>query len=601
MVNVWARLLNIFSSGGKNSEDIPERKFKLTLDLPRLRPQSQSRYSKKELKPRIEFWGELEAHPIELLRDIDRYLKRINSEPVAESVRTAWIEKALQFACPAIRNIYSSQYKVEAVPEPPDRKEGIIAAINVCSHLSAGYKRQLLHDYSLPDTRYAGVRKQLRLNTLRILELVRMEQRLRSMRYQKLPGTAWRDCNRIFHAISQCEEINEIRPTLPCLLPRLNSKARERGEIQPQLTSIHHMYLVIQLYGLMDTNSVSSQSMHMIDAYLAKVANSLMIKVDDGSPLVSGEVIIYPNQKRPAYHERQSNLLETGSIAADEPVHAIRIDLIPLEMQLKSEQKKLHGLFASEQVADQKSVTNKEDLARLSIVDIMCERIRIKKRQEERKNIIGREVLFVYNGFMQVYRYLVELSVHDDEEISKYLAASNALRDALAGRSALIATDAGSVEQGKWFVLDRSEGGVHIKTEETRFTTEMYVGQIMTFNYSREELQQPIMGYITRLSRSSIGEIEVTIKVLSRNPVPTAIQSEFLRKNEMAFPAFFLNGYDGEESVRLVLHHSHHLSPNTEIEVELSGQQKGFRVEKILSLHREFIVYAISPVPSMGN
>lgn len=598
MANIWASLLDVFSSGSKNSEELPERKFELTLDLPRLKSQSQSRYSKKELQPRIDFWGSMELHPIELLRDINRYLKRINSEPVSEALRTAWLEQALQFACPAMRKIYSNQYKVEPVPEPPDRREGIIAAMNVCSQLSAGYKRQLLYYYTLPDSRYAGVRQQVRLTTLRILELIRMEQRLRSMRYQKLPGTAWRDCNRIFFAISQCEDVNHVRPILSCLQPRLDSKAREQGRIQSQVTSIRHMFIVIQLYGLMDTNSVSSQSMHIIDAYLSGVADKLEIEADDGSSLAPGEVIIYPNQKGPAYYERQSDMSLMNESAADESLVALRLDLIPLEMLLKREQKKLHALFAAQQEGEDKSVTNKEDLARLSVVDIMCDRIRIKKRKEERKNIIGHEVLYVYNGFMQVYKYLVELSVQDDDEVSKDLVTNSALRDALAGRSALIASGVQSSEYGQWFVLDKSEGGVHIKTEESRFTTELYVGQIMAFSYSREELSEPIMGYVTRLSRSSKGEIEVTIQVLSRNPIPTAVQSEFLRKNDMAFPAILLDSDYNRNSIRLILHHSHHLSPGTEILAELSGQQNRFRIDDISSLHREFIVYTMSPLPS---
>lgn len=596
MANIWSRFLEKLPSGRQKSEDLPDRSFELTLDLPRFKSQGKSRFSKKELAPRIEFWKSMEIHPVELLRDIDRYLKRVNSEPVLESDRTAWLEQALQFACPAMRRIYSEEYKVEAVPETPDRREGITAAANVCSQLSAGFKRQLLYDYSLPDSRYAAVRQQVRLTTLRILELTRMEQRLRSMRYQKLPGTAWRDCNRIFFAISQCEEINEVRPILPCLQPRLDSRAREQGKIQPQMTSIRHMYLVIQLYGLMDTNSVSSQNMHMIDAYLARVADRIEINPDDGSPLAPGEVIVYPDQKGPAFYQRQSSISTKSESADDAGKMAIKIDLVPLEMLLKREQKKLHALFEAEQEGEEKAVTNKEDLARLSIVDIMCARIRAKQRKEERRNVIGQEVLFVYNGFMQVYKYLVELSMKDDDEVSKDLVTDSALRDALAGRSALIASGVRSSEYGQWFILDKSEGGVHIKTEESRFTTEMFVGQILAFSYSKEELQKPIIGYVTRLSRSSIGEIEVTIQALSRYPVTTAVQSDFLKKNDMAFPAILLEKDDKQDSMRLILHHSHHLSPGTEIQAEMSEKQDKFRVDDISSLHREFIVYTISPL-----
>ena len=594
MVGKWSKWFGIFSPGSKNNGDLPGRSHELILDLPRLRAKGMSRYSKKDLEPKIDFWKSLEIHPIELMRDIARYLKRINGEPVSESVRTAWLEQALKFACPAIRKVYSEQYKIEALPESHDRREGILAAINVCNQLAAGYKRQLLHDYYLPDSRYSTTRQQVRLTTLRILELIRMEQRLRSMRYQKLPGTIWRDCNRIFFAISNCEDVTDIRPVLPCLKPQLDSKARELGRILPQTTSIRDMFLVIQLYGLMDTNSVSSRNMHIIDAYLSRVVNKLEIRADDGSPLSPGEVIIYSNQKAPAYYKRQDDNLTTGT-DDKEQIFSLKIDLVPLEKLLRLEQEKLYSLFDEEQDGKEKAVTGKQDLARLSIVDVMCNRLRLRERQEERQKVIGREILYVYNGFMQVYKYLVELITADDEEMHADLAADNALREALAGRSALIASGVQSSEYGKWFVHDKSEGGVHMKTEESQFTTEMFVGQILAFNYSREELQKPILGYVTRLSRSSVGEIEVTIQVLSRNPVPTAVQSEFLKKNDMAFPAILLEKDDNEDCARLILHHSHHLKPGTAIEVELSNQQNRFVIDNIVSLHREFVDYSLTP------
>jgi hypothetical protein len=228
----------------------------------------------------------------------------------------------------------------------------------------------------------------------------------------------------------------------------------------------------------------------------------------------------------------------------------------------------------------------------------MCNRLRLRKRQEERQKILGQEVLYVYNGFMQVYKYLVELKLQEDEDAEQDVVTDNALREALAGRSALIASGVQSSDYGQWFIYDKSHGGVHIRTEESQFTTEMFVGQILAFNYSREELQTPILGYVTRLSRSTVGEIEVTIQVLSKKAVPTAIQSQFLKKNDMAFPAILLETDENEKNLRLILHHSHHLTPGTEIEMERSDGQNRFFIKDILYLHREFVGYTIEPVSS---
>ena len=580
-----------FKAGKKG--DILPRDFELILDLPAIRPQSKLRGSKNDLKPPMAFWKELNLHPIELLRNVELYLRRLNTVKISENLRSDWVEQSLLYACPAIRKIYSEQYKVDALPESHDRREGLVAAINVCSQLVTGFKRQLLGDYNLSNSQYSKVRPRARLNALRVLELIRIEQRLRSLRYQKLPESVWRECNRIFFALAQCEDINESHQSLSCLQVRLDSKARELGHIQATRTSIRHVYLSIQLYGLMDTNSVFSRNLHMIDVYLSRVIDNLDIKSDDGSPLLAGEVIVYSNQKVIPHFKRQSDGLVVTESTITEKILALRVDLVPLELLLVAEHKKLIALFELEQDENEKAVTSQEDLSRLSIVDVMCDRLRLKERKEKREHIAGQKILYVYNGFMSVYKFLVEAS-YEDEEIQKELASDNELRDALASHSALIASGVQAIHFGQWYVVDRSEGGVHIRTQESEFTTAMYVGQILTFSYSREELKTPALGYITRLSRGKVGVIEVTIQTLSKNPEVVAIQSEFLSKNGMALPAILLPEEGDEKPQRMVLHQSHHLSPGTSIKVEREGEQCGCVVADILQTQREFIVYSLN-------
>jgi hypothetical protein len=596
----FSHWLSGFSLKLGKKKGIPSRDFELVLDLPALRPQSKSRASKGDLKPPATFWKELNTHPVELLRNIERYLRRINIAKISESLRTDWVEQSLLYACPAIRKIYSEQYKIDALPESHDRREGLVAAINVCSQLAIGFKRQILNDYDLSDSKYSKIRPRIRLSALRVLELIRIEQRLRSLRYQKLPEAVWRECNRLFFAFAQCEDVTETHQALACLDAHLDSKAREQGRVQATTTSMRHIYLSIQLYGLMDTNSLFSRNLHMIDVYLSRVIDGLEITPDDGSPLLVGEVIIYSNQKTIPNFKRQSdNVVVDGRSVVEstisERVLALRLDLVPLEVLLTKEHKRLIALFEAEKDENDKAVTSQEDLARLSIVDVMCERLRLKQRKETRENVVGQKIIYVYNGFMPVYKFLVEASYEDDEN-EKELAADNEFRDALASHSALIASGVEAGFYGQWYVVDRSDGGVHIRTQESQFTTAMFVGQIIVFSYSREELKTPELGYVTRLSRGKVDEIEVTIQILSKYPETTAIQSEFLSKNEMALPAILLKNENTEKPKRIVLHHSHHLPPGTLIQVERENEQCGCVVADIVQTQREFIVYGLDYV-----
>jgi len=617
----WSQWLTWLPFGGGSGDEIPPREFGLTLDLPTAVVRSKRVQKQKKLEPPPDFWRELNEHPIELLRKIDRYLYRLNTERISPAKRIQWVEHALQYACPAIRKVYSDQYKEDALPESHDRREGLVAAINVCGQLATGYKHQLSLDFALSDRRYARVRGRVRTYALRILELIRMEQRLRALRYQKLPAKTWLDCNRIFFAVSQCEDIDASYQALPCLQVYLDRNPDDLERRLPTMTSLNLVYLAIQLNGLLDTNTISSRKLHFVDAQINRVINSLTMIPDHGKPLSRGKVIVYGDQDCPVFFKRQDEKQlqqQTGAAKAGENQESILpilrakiIDVSPLDASLMAAHNNLLARFESADVTrgktkKAKAVTDQDDMTHLLTVDVMCDRLHLKRRKEEREYVIGQKILYVYNGFMSVYKLLVDMA-EEDNDVRTELVAHNELRDALAGRSALIASDVEAAEFGQWFVIDRSEGGVHIKTRESQFTTALFIGQLVAFSFSREELQQPTLGYVLRLSRGIAGDIEVTLRILAQQAEATAVQSEFLSKNDMALPAILLpdrraveeTGEQGDQ--RLVLHHSHRLSPGASIEIEAGGQQHCYYITDLLRMQREFVVYNVRPGDKPGE
>lgn len=614
--------LQEFFSAGDDGEVVASRNVKLKLDLPVLHVRSQYFLSQEnKLGEPPESWQELGAHPIEQLREIDRYLQQLNSERISAKNRMAWVEHAMQYACPAMRKIYSEYYKTDALPEPHDRREGLVAAINVCGQLAMGYKRQLMMDFSLSDARYARVRTRVQKHALRVLELLRMEQRLRAMRYQKLPARAWRNCNRIFFALSQCEDVSIQYPGLNCLQLTLGHKGNDLERRAPSMVSINSVYLSIQINGLLDSNTISSRKMHLVDLHVAQIINSITVFPDHGKSLGRGKILIYPNQDCPAYFKRQdakhlklhqqwqNEHDENGAdeVSLAEQLKAIIVDVAPLDAALMLEHKKLLERFESSIIMKdankgQSKVTDQDDLMNLLTIDAMCDGLQLKQRKQQREPAVGQKILYVYNGFMSVYKLLVDMAA-EDAEVPVVLGDEHDLRDALAGRSALIASDLESAESGQWFVVDKSEGGVHMKTRESQFTTALFIGQVVAFGFSREELKNPTLGYVLRLNRNLNKEIEVTIRILSQQAEATAVQSEFLSKNDMALPAIVLRGRaetelntgDGDAgNTQLVLHHSHRLSPGTAIQIESSYQQQAYVIDELVKLQKEFIIYHLA-------
>ncbi len=605
----WDRLPYV----GTKGEVVAPRVIPLKLDVPTLRV--RNRHKQEKLQPPPDSWKDLNKYPTELLRKIDGYLQRVNTEKMRNSKRMAWIEHALQYACPAMRKIYSEHYKSEALPESHDRREGLMAAISVCSQLAVGYKRQLNEDFALPDVRYARVRPRVRHHALRILELLRMEQRLRAMRYQKLSEKSWQDCHQIFFALSQCEDIDEKRLSLNCLQVLLDSSANDSTRRMPIMTSLNLVYLSIQFNGLFNISALLCQKLHVVDAQIANVIDSITIIPDHGKKLGRGKLLIYHGQDCPPYFKRQDEIQRekqlawlkargefcTGeALSSEYKLRAVIVDISPLDAILMKEHQRLLARFESQDFIEgvkKKETKNKyntiadqDDLANLLTIDAMCDGLQLKQRKEEREYILGQKILYVYNGFMSVYKLLVDLATEKNNE-NPGLASDNDLRDALAGRSALIAADLQDNEFGQWFVVDKSEGGVHIKTRESEFTTALFIGQVVAFAYSREELAKPTLGYVVRLRRSISKEIEVTIRILSKNIVATAVQNDFLTQNDMALPAIVLEN-DDTAGRRLMLHHSHRLSSGTLIKTELDQQQTEI-ISEMLKIQREFVVYSL--------
>ena len=615
----WLTWLPLADTKG---EVIAPRVIELNLDVPNVVTRSRRASSKQnKLAEPPESWRELNGHPVELLREVDRYLQRVNTERISANKRMEWVELALQYACPAIRKIYSEYYKTEALPEPHDRREGLVAAIKVCSELATGYKHQLNLDFALPNARYARVRERVRRSALRVLELIRMEQRLRAMRYQKLPAKAWRDCNKLFFAVSQCENMDAEYQALNCLQVSLDRKINDIERRAPIMVSMNVVYLSIQINGLLDSNTISSLKLHVVDMQVASVVNSITIIPDHGKPLGRGKILIYYAQDCPAYFTRQDEkqlkkqrqqLMVRADHAVDEAppseqLRAIIVDVAPLDVALMAEHQKLLARFESFTVEDnseneQSKVTDQDDLANLLTIDAMCDGLHLKQRKEQREYTIDQKILYVYNGFMSVYKLLVDMAAQD-VEVPSELKERHDLRDALAGRSALIASDLEATESGQWFVVDKSAGGVHMKTRESQFTTALFIGQLVAFGFSREELKKPTLGYVVRLNRKLNKEIEVTIRILSHDAEATAVQSEFLSKNDMALPAIVLRsrvekranaGHEDGKVSQLILHHSHRLSPGTAIQIEAGEHKQATDIAELVQLQREFVIYRLS-------
>ena len=598
--SAWRERLLFSTSKGEDTG----RTLKLVLDVPLPRSTGRSRDYREVLKAASHAWQGLANHPIELLRKIEHFLNKVNTEKMPARQRTVLVEHALQYACPAIRRIYAAQYKAESLPESHERREGLTVAAKVCAQLASGYKQQVVLDFALTGKAYARVRGRVRAHSLRVLELIRIEQRLRAMRYQKLSRQTWVDCNRLFFAVAQCEDVSAPGPGLNCLQPEIHQGAGALGRRSPPLVSIQQTFLAIHLFGLIDCYSLSARKMHIADTQLSRVLNQLVIETDEGDELVPGQAIIYYAQDGPAFFQRRDDKATAAPRfdtapkgfwrrAPAEPqqqemltgeILAKTVQLASLTQTLSAEYRKLISHFAEAPSAVAHEVSDQTDLARLLVLETLCERLQPRQRVQRREYVSGQQVLHVYNGFMPTYNLL-------NDARQGVAGSGQGLRDILARQSALIAPDAELQQAGQWFVLDKNTEAVHMRTRESQFTHAMFIGQLVAFAYTRAQLASPLLGYVARLSRTSGNELEVTMRILSSKAQATMAQNAFLSQNDLAMPAILLQD-DGTQ--RLLLHHSHSLAVSTPLQLDVAGELRKFTLTGLAQLQREFIVYNLA-------
>lgn len=611
--SAWSAWIERVSRGYVGKRDPVVRRLKLALDVPVLRITPRGRRLQESLAATLRSWNDLDNHPLPLLRKIEHCLQGVNSEHIPARLHLAVVERALHHAVPAIRKIYLAEYKSEAVPESHDRREGLTVAANVCQQLGTGYKHQLMQDFALSDKAYERVRQRVRAHALRVFELMRVEQRLRAMRYQKLSRMSWMDCHRLFITLAESEDLHGTGPALNCLKPAVDGEAGVLLRRAGIMTSIHNAYLTINLFGLIDINALSSPKMHVADRQLSRALGKLRIAPDHGEPLAEGEVIIYYGQDGPGHFQRADEKAVTPPLLPEAPkpfwkralaqsrsergegpiepppVAAVKIDFSPLTNMLANERHQLTQRFAAEQAAASGAIVDKQDLARLLVLDIMYDRLRFKQRENARQYISEPEVLLMHNGFMAAYQLLSSLAAGQ-------ALSPQSLQMALAGQSALISLNEDAYHSRQWVVLDKNDQAVHIKTQESPFTHAMFIGQLLAFSFSSASAEEPWLGYVVRISRSTVAasgahDIEVTLRILSRKPSATLIQNTFLSENDMAMPAILLA--DGATE-RLVLHHSHRLKAETQVQIDAAGQLRKVTLSGIAQLAGEFVVYSLT-------
>lgn len=503
-------------------------------------------------------------------------LNRFNLKP---DKRTELVKHAIGIVYPSmLRHYVLYQDKIISLPESNERRDAILACIEICAQAAVAYKHLFKELYTAKPMGYRRVREEVLEAGGRILELTRLEQRFRGLRHQKLPAMSWQDINRVFFSLLiHGDEDSPVR-----LLGTIGFSQRQARTGKPlQESSPSKLYISIQLFGLMDAQSWSTRLFHAPDAYLDCVENAIVIEPETGKEMTPGCMLTHIDNKGPPVFQRDPHMPEPR-ICIEYPNLYNRM-VVDYEELAKM---KFIGRFDADKLS--RPLLELEPIERFPFLESMLFGLRPRERKQKRHAAFGHETLHIYFGFKDVYKLLMDLASKDIRRI----AESREFMDMLAGFSAGVSDDLTSTKRSRWEIANFSTGGLLVITRETSFTVPIQIGSLVGFIPSKD-VKRPLLGYVSRIHRPSDQQVEVAIVRLSSHAEDAIVQGEEDVKGAQGKGVIIFKTLDNKWC--LVARHEYNFVSGTPLRL-IREDYKRFpaRLGNVLLTKQDFIVYELS-------
>ncbi|MDH5601906.1 MAG: hypothetical protein OEY78_11465, partial [Gammaproteobacteria bacterium] len=276
----------------------------------------------------------LELHrklPVRLLEETNIVLQKVNRVKLSVKQRKEYAELLASYIYPVVLLWYDKYQKQEnSLPESNERKNALMASIESIHQLGIAYKLLFREYYAADIKDFKKSKKFTYQYAARSLELIRLEQRLRALRYQKLPKVSWQHCNQIFFSLVHHNAVDEDYGLIGLIGIRKSSDSLRKGGVPT--STLRRIYISIQLFGLLDVTTWPTRMFHLPDGYLDYLSGEGMkILADDGQQLKPGFLITHYKNETPPLFKRSDNL----------PLPLIRLDYTVLYNTLVKDHKEI--------------------------------------------------------------------------------------------------------------------------------------------------------------------------------------------------------------------------------------------------------------------
>ncbi|MDH5570352.1 MAG: hypothetical protein OEY89_01225 [Gammaproteobacteria bacterium] len=400
---------------------------------------------------------------------------------------------------------YKYQKMESSLPESRERRTTLLACIEALEQLVIAYELYFREIYTSVPGKFKKVKDKLSHSGFRILEVLLLLQRMRALRYQKLPRTDWHNCNQVFFSMALHSALDDEYQLHGSVGIRDQTLKDNRKGLYK--SSIKQMFLSIHLFGLMDVSTWPLQLFHVPDAYLDFLnGQGLKVAADNGDKLQPGWLYIDLYQDEPLRFERAA-IRQEPSILVD---YSLLFNTLVKDHEEIGKMKFISD-FNPQKLSRPLQKFNEE--LRVPVLELMLMALQTRNRKLKRYTSFADETMKVYFGKKDVLHLLTDLTRTDVDAVMR----SRQFVDTLAQQSALLSYDDNLHMRTNWRMVNFSTGGMLIHTTESSFNHAIQLGQLMAMVPS-SELKTPTLGVVVRLQRQHDGFVEVAIHTLSNRP-----------------------------------------------------------------------------------
>ncbi len=479
----------------------------------------------------------LESHkklPVRVLEEAANTLQKINRVLLSPKQRKEYAELLASYIYPVVLLWHDKYQKQEnSLPESNGRRSALVSSIEAIHQLTIAYKL-LFRDYYTDDKKNFNKNSNFTCQyAARSLELIRLEQRLRALRYQGLPKVSWQHCNQIFFSLAHHGVIDDDYDVIGLIGIRKSSDRLRKGGVP--VSNVRRLYLSIQFFGLLDVTTWPTRMFNIPDAYLDLLGgDGLKVITDDGKELKPGFLLTHYKSDTPPVFKRTENM----------PSPLIRFDYSKLYNVLVNDHKEIGKQQFINEFDDSKfsrPLAEVGEVDRVPLIELMIMGLTPRERRQKRHASFDEPSLSVYFGFKEVNRLLKDLVAPDQARVKE----SRQFIDTLAMSSALLAEEQTSHMAASWVITNFSAGGLLISTEETDFSNPIQIDMLMAFTMP-ENKDHPILGFVRRLNRPDSKHIEVAVVRLSNYAETAGVQDQDELDSSIAKAVILIKDVRGE-------------------------------------------------------